>query len=715
MKSFFATVGIFSCLLSLGQTNKDSLLLKPVEVISVKAGENMPFAKSEWNAAEIRKRNTGQDIPILLQELPSVVSSSDAGNGIGYTGIRIRGTDATRINITLNNIPYNDAESQGTFLVNIPDIISSATSIQVQRGVGTSTNGAGAFGGSLNISTNELKAKRKLEWDNNIGSFGTLRSSLQFNSGLFNKHFSFDGRASMIRSDGYIDRASSNLQSLYGSMAYIDNQQSLRLNVFTGKEKTYQAWYGVPKDSLETNRTFNPAGTEKPGEPYDNETDNYTQTHYQLFYNKKLNNPWQMSAALFLTRGKGYYEQYKAAQILGDYGLTSSDTSDLVRQLWLDNYFYGSLLNLQYEKGKDRILIGAGWTAYDGRHYGEIAWLEKNIPLPEKYKWYDLNADKEEINGYVKWERNLNETWYSYLELQARAVNYRINGFRNNPDIRSGDDYLFFNPKWGMAYRKNKTRYYFSVGIANKEPNRDDFEAGSSEKPKPEQLTDLEAGLEYSTSGLKIGANLFYMQYKNQLILTGKVNDVGAYVRTNVPNSYRAGLEMNWDARLTDRIRLKGNGTFSRNIIQRFTEYLDEYDAEFEYLGQKGIEHLNSTIAFSPSMIAFASLEWQARKNLSFNWGCKYVSRQYLDNTGNESRSLDPYLIHDLRVDYGIKLKKGPAANLFLQLQNLFSETYEPNGWTYSYFYNGEEQTQNNFFPMAKLNLMAGIRLTWEK
>jgi iron complex outermembrane receptor protein len=714
MKSFFASIGISLCLFSSGQTIQDSLLLKPVEVISVKAGENMPFAKSEWNISDIRKRNNGQDIPMLLQELPSVVSSSDAGNGIGYTGIRIRGTDATRINITLNNIPYNDAESQGTFLVDIPDIISSASGIQVQRGVGTSTNGAGAFGGSINISTNEFKSTKKLEWDNNIGSFGSLRSSLLFNSGIFNKHFSFDGRASVIRSDGYMDRASSQLQSFYGSLAYVDQKQSIRMNIFTGKEKTYQAWYGVPQDSLETNRTYNPAGTEKPGEPYRNETDNYTQTHYQLFYNRKLNDPWQLSAAFFLTRGIGYYEQYKAGQILASYGLDLPDTSDLVRRLWLDNYYYGSLLNLQYQKGKDQILIAAGTTAYDGRHFGELIWLEKSDLLPESLKWYDLDASKYEINSFIKWERKLKEKWYSYLDLQARWVNYRINGFRNNPYIRTGDDYLFLNPKWGMAYRENRTRYYFSIGMANKEPNRDDFEAGNTEKPKAEQLTDLEAGIEYSISGLKMGLNLFYMYYKNQLILTGKVNDVGAYARTNVPLSYRTGLELSLDARLTNRLRLKWNATFSKNIITRFTEYLDEYDADFEYIGQKERQHLKSSIAFSPSAIAFASLEWKAKEQLTFTLTTKYVSRQYLDNTGNRYRSLDPYLIQDLRTDYIFKLKKGPAANLFFQLQNLFAEAYEPNGWTYSYIYNGEEQTQNNYFPMARLNLMAGIRLSWE-
>ncbi|MCC7379921.1 MAG: TonB-dependent receptor plug domain-containing protein, partial [Chitinophagaceae bacterium] len=403
MKKLFVIVLCYCCsITAFAQTEKkfnDTTLLQPVEVQAIRAGYKAPFAKTNLVKKDIEKNNLGQDIPFLLNQTPSVVVNSDAGNGVGYTGIRIRGTDASRINVTLNGIPYNDAESQGTFFVDLPDFLSSANSIQIQRGAGTSSNGAGAFGASINISTNEINKDFYVATNNSVGSFNTWKNNLQFGSGIIDKHFTIDGRLSSIRSNGYIDRATSNLKSFYLSTAYITGKNSLRLNIFSGKEKTYQAWNGVPEYLLETNRTYNSSGTEKPGEPYKNETDNYTQTHYQLFFNHKFNNYFTANAAVFLTTGKGYYEQYKAdekfsAYYLPDYfnGTSTIKKTDLVRRLWLDNDFYGSIFSLQYKKHQTQIIVGGGYNAYDGKHFGEIKWAAVQAAIPSNYHWYDNTA-----------------------------------------------------------------------------------------------------------------------------------------------------------------------------------------------------------------------------------------------------------------------------------------------------------------------------------
>ena len=714
MRNFFACMMLFLHGIAAAQTGKlsDTTLMQPVEVTALRASDQAPIAKTNINRQEIRKNNTGADIPFLLNQTVSVQVNSDAGNGIGYTGIRIRGSDASRINVTINGIPYNDAESQGTFFVNIPDILASAGSIQVQRGVGTSTNGAGPFGGNINISTHETDLQRALSIQNYAGSYGSLRSSLQYNSGLLNKKFLVNLRGSHIRSDGYIDRASSRLFSVYGSAAWIDSMQKLQLNVFTGKEKTYQAWYGIDEQTLAGNRTFNPAGTEKPGEPYDNETDNYRQTHYQLFYNRKLHRNWKASIALFYTRGMGYYEQYRADAALSDYGLPDyiqgNDTirsSDLVRQLWLDNHFYGSTYSVQHEQGRRQVIIGGGWSGYDGDHYGKIPRTIKEIPLPSSYKWYDNDARKTDFNQYVKWTEKLGLGFSAFIDLQYRTVRYRINGFRNNPGVQTDETYHFFNPKVGLTYSKGQTKIYAYYGQAAKEPNRDDFESGINQQPAHETLQDWEAGIEKNKGKFQWSANFFYMKYRNQLVLTGKINDVGAYTRTNIPNSYRAGLELSASWRASSWLQLSGNVALSENKIRNFTEYIDDYDQG----GQKTNFYQKTDISFSPRVVSAATVSIFPWKHTEISLMGKYVGRQYLDNTSNAGRQLNAYYVQDLRVRYEPVKEKGIRWNAFVQINNLFSEKYEANGYTFSYFYGGGLNTENYYFPMAPLNVMAGI------
>ena len=441
-------------------TKRDSfLLLEPVEVKAIRAGENSPFTKTNLTKKQIEKLNLGLDLPFILNQTPSVVVSSDAGNGIGYTGIRIRGSDASRVNVTLNGVPFNDAESQGTFFVDLPDFSSSVGSIQVQRGVGTSSNGAGAFGASINISTNEVNLTPYAEFNNSYGSFNTWKNTLKVGSGLVSDHFTVDLRLSRISSDGYIDRASSDLRSYYFSTAYLGKRNSLRFNMFSGKEKTYQAWYGVSEADLETNRTVNYAGMERPGEPYDNETDNYKQDHYQLFYNQDLTSRLKFNVGLFYIKGKGYYEQYKADESYADYGLSEPvygpDTitnTDLVRQLWLNNDFYGNIFSLQYKRNTSQFTLGGGWNSYEGNHYGDVIWAEKGLAMPGR--WYDLAATKKDLTIYFKQQSKIGSLVSVFYDLQFRKVNYDLFGFRDNPGLVIKNNYSFFNPKAGLSMQK---------------------------------------------------------------------------------------------------------------------------------------------------------------------------------------------------------------------------------------------------------------------
>ncbi len=701
---------IFNLCAQKQKTFNDTSFLQPVEITAVKAQEKNPFAKTNLSKAEIKKINIGQDLPFILNSTPSVVVNSDAGTGIGYTGIRIRGTDATRINVTLNGIPYNDAESLGTYFVDIPDIASSAGSVQVQRGVGTSANGAGSFGGSINVSTNELNKEKHLELSSTAGSYESFKNTLVFNSGVFHKHFTVDARMSNIRSQGYIERASARLQSYYLSTAYLTDKSSLRLNVFTGKERTYQAYFGVNETALDTNRRYNSAGTEKPGIPYKNEVDDYRQTHYQMFYNHQINTYMKANIAVFFTKGKGYYEQYKTDANLGDYGLPNMGTiksTDLIRRLWLDNNFYGSIFSMQYDNKNTQVIVGGGYNRYEGQHFGEIIWAKEQAAVPVNYRWYNNPAHKYDFSNYAKWTQNINKNFQTFADLQVRNINYTINGFRYNPDLKIKTNYFFFNPKAGITYTKNIYKAYASYGRAVKEPNRDDFEAALNALPKPEKLNDIEAGIESNKANVKLGANLYYMFYKDQLVLTGKINDVGAYTRTNIPTSYRAGVELFGSAVLNKIFSLNGNVTFSKNKVKSFTEYFDDYDN-----GGQGFKfYKEADISFSPNIISSFSLNINPTTNVLLILTGKYVGEQFLDNTSNKNRRLKDYYTQDVKLSYTLKGTNFSEVNFFAQAINIFSRKYEPNGYTFSYVAGGKLTTENFYFPMAPANFVFGINI----
>ena len=692
----------------------DTLYLQPIEVNSIRASDRDPFSKVNLNKKVIENNNLGQDLPFLLNQTPSVVVNSDAGNGIGYTGIRIRGTDGTRINVTLNGIPYNDAESQGTFFVNLPDFSSSVNSIQIQRGVGTSSNGTGAFGASVNLSTNEVNDSSYAELNNSIGSYNTLKNTIKFGTGILKKHFTIDGRLSRISSDGYVDRASSNLKSFYFSTAFIDKNSSLRLNIFSGKEKTYQTWYGIPESKLKTNRTYNSAGQEHPDNPYDNETDNYTQTHYQLFYNNKISNYWKSNVAVFLTKGSGYYEQYKANQILSNYGIADYQSgsvlitqTDLIRQLWLDNNFYGTIFSVQHNKNKSLLTIGGGFNKYDGKHFGNVVWTKVQPLVGSNHQWYNHTAYKNDLSVYTKWTQQLSQYFQSFVDVQFRNVDYTINGFRNNPSLMIQTNYNFVNPKAGFTYFNDGWQAFLSFAMGSKEPNRDDFEAGKSLQPKAEKLQDFEWGIEKKNKNFSYGVNFYYMNYKDQLVLTGKINDVGAYTRTNISKSYRTGIEIQSNVVLAKWLNIEANISMSENKVKDFTEYIDDYDNG----GQITNQYKKSTLLLSPSLVAGSIINLIPFKDGEINLINKYVSKQYLDNTEKNSRSLNSYYIQDIKLSYRLKCKILKEVRLIGQLNNIFNKRYESNGYTFSYVY-GELTTENYYFPMAPINGILGVNIS---
>jgi iron complex outermembrane recepter protein len=714
----FSIMPLFLCLHLYAQekqTDKDSFyVLSPVEVRAVRAADNAPFSKTNLSKIEINKMNLGQDIPFILNQTPSVVINSDAGNGVGYTAIRIRGSDATRINVTLNGIPYNDAEGQGTFFVDLPDFTSSVGSIQIQRGAGTSSNGAGAFGASINFSTNEMNKNSYAAFNNSYGSFNTWKNTLMAGSGLVGGHFTTDLRLSRISSDGFIDRASSNLKSLYFSTAYITKKSLLRFNMILGKEKTYQAWYGISEADLKAgSRTINYAGTEKPGEPYDNETDNYRQDHYQLFFNQLFGKRISFNTALFYTKGKGYYEEYRAGQSYADYhlpypiqGPDTIFTSDFIRRLWLDNDFYGDIFSFQYKDNKTQATLGGGYTRYLGNHFGDLIWAENGLPAPA-FRWYDLDALKTDFNLYLKEQTEFAKSWNYFYDLQYRHVKYNIDGFRDHPSLLIRNNYNFFNPKAGVSYNKNGWKGYISYSFANKEPNRDDFEANINEQPKPERLRDLELGIERSKTNYTWSATLYYMRYKDQLVLTGKINDVGAYTRTNIPESYRAGIELQGSAKFCAWMNGSANIAFSRNKVLNFAEFIDDYDNS----SQKINYYKATDIAYSPHIVGGATINFLPIKNIELSLLSKYVSKQFLDNTQNNGRVLNPFYVQDARVIYTIKRKWLKEMNIIGQVNNIFNKKYEPNGYTYNYIYGGELVVNNYYFPMAGTNFMVGVNI----
>ena len=724
-----ATLTTFGALAQ--QTPQDSTdveKLDEVLVQSVRVDADSPITYSNLSKAEINERNLGQDLPILLNYLPSVVTTSDAGAGVGYTGFRVRGTGNRGINVTINGIPYNDAESLGTFFVNLQDFSSSIESVQLQRGVGTSTNGAGAFGASLNILTDAATPEAYAEVNASGGSFDTRRANVKFGTGLINDHFSFSGRLSAIKSDGYVDRASSDLKSYYLQGEYRNEKTLLKAVVFGGHEVTYQSWNGIDAQTLATDRTYNPIGFQYDDDGnfegfYEDQVDNYKQDHVQLHWNQKYGGGWSTQLSLNYTMGRGFFEEYVDSWYYANVNFSSDATfdfigwesyevdgelqtdTDLIRRRWLDNRYYVANLTTNYKSNSVDFDAGVFGSIYSGDHYGEITWARYFAQDEEAgYRYYFGTADKNEFTTFAKATWRINDMWSVFGDLQGRFISYETDGINSDIDeFIIDENYSFFNPKAGLTLTLNEeNKIYASYARANREPSRTDFENGN---PVPETLNDFELGYRFTKERARVFANLYFMDYRDQLVLTGAIDDVGAPIRQNSGSSYRLGLEVEAGFQLGRQFAITPNIALSTN---KNRDFFFQRDGELQNLG-------NTNISFSPEIIAGNRLDFFPVQNLRLSLLSKYVGEQYLGNIDAESSKLDAYFINDFNVQYDLKnIGFAKRVTLTALVNNIFSEEYVSNGYFFTYdddFSNPGTVTTiegAGYYPQAKINFLIG-------
>ena len=698
---------------------KDTIKLDEVIVSAVRVSADSPITHSNISKQSLSKRNLGQDIPVLMNFLPSVVTTSDAGAGVGYTGIRVRGVSAQSTNITINGIPYNDAESLGTYWVDLPDFTSSTESLQLQRGVGSSTNGAGAFGASLNLLTDAVSRKSSGEISNSVGSYKTRKHTLKFSTGLLNDHIEIAGRLSKIKSDGYIDRATSDLDSYFLQASYVDDNTLIKALTFGGKEITYQAWNGVSQEQVDMfGRTYNPSGeyTDENDNTkfYDNEIDNYKQDHYQLHWNERFNNFWSSNISLNYTYGRGYFEQYKQDEDFADYdfseitlGDETINKTDLIRRRWLDNDFYVVNANINYKKDQLNLIFGGSYSSYKGDHFGEVIWAQfaGNSQIRDRY--YDSKSDKTDINFFAKATYKINKRLSLFGDLQARFIDYKTNGLNSDRlPLNVNKIYNFFNPKAGITYNINTAnQLYFSYARANREPSRTDFENGD---PRPEKLNDYELGWRLGNDNFQLNSNIYFMKYKDQLILTGEIDDVGAPIRENSGKSYRLGIEIEAAIQLSNKFTIQPNIALSTN---KNIDFITPLDGELVNLG-------NTTISYSPSVVAANQLQFNPNDQLQISFLSKYVGEQYLGNVDSDFSKLDAYFINDISVNYEIKTRSVFKSIIVSGLvNNIFNEKYISNGYYFTYDDDfsipGEIKTieGTGYYPQATTNFLVGLTL----
>ena len=704
--------------------------LEEVKIAGIRVDESQPFAFTNIDKEELSSRNLGQDLPIMLNYLPGVVTTSDAGNGIGYTGIKVRGSDPSRVNITINGIPYNDSESQGVYWVNLPDFTSSVSSLQMQRGVGTSTNGSGAFGASINLLTDSVSKQAFAEIANSIGSFNSLKHTLMFSTGLLNDHFEISGRLSKITSDGYIDRASSDLTSYFLQGAIQDENTLIKAIIFGGQEITYQSWFGVDANTLKMDRTYNPAGEiyDESGNlqgHYDRQVDDYTQDHYQLHWNQKLNTYTNLSLGLNYTYGRGYYEEYKDLWYeqninfsqennfsylgLAPYtiGNNTVDTTENIIRKWLDNDYYVATFSLNTQKGNTALNFGAMFSDYIGDHFGELVFASNASGGLPRDRFYENQGKKKEGSVYAKINHQFDDQFSSYFDLQYRAISYTADGNLKGPELIAVDeDYSFFNPKAGVVFNLNKkNKFYLSYARANREPSRGDFEEGN---PQPEELNDFELGWRFTGKKSSFLVNVYLMDYTNQLVLTGALNDVGTPVRENVGNSSRLGIELDGNFILSSQWTWQPNITLSSN---RNLDYYFERDGKLTDLG-------NTHLSFSPAVVAGNIITYQPKSNWKLALLTKHVGEQYMGNIDSDISKLSAYTISDLNIAYQIpQMGIFKSINISLLVNNILNTKYVSNGYFYTfdddYSYPGKITTieGSGFYPQAGINFLLGLNV----
>ncbi|GAB5563656.1 MAG: TonB-dependent receptor [Winogradskyella sp.] len=721
--SFLFLLGL--CSINAQEQQQDTTKVEKLDEVLVKAvrvDAKSPITHTNVSKKDIAKRNLGQDVPVLLNFLPSVVTTSDAGAGVGYTGIRVRGVSAQSTNITINGIPYNDAESLGTFWVNLGDFASSVESLQLQRGVGTSTNGAGAFGASINLLTDAVSKEPYGEISNSFGSFNTRKHTVKYSTGLINDHFEIAGRLSNISSDGYVDRASADLKSYFIQGSFVDDNTLIKAVVFGGNNVTYQSWFGIDRTTLENDRTFNPAGiyTDDEGNTrfYDNEVDNYSQDHYQLHWNQRFDNNWSTNIGLNYTYGRGYFEQFREDDDFATYGFeeltvngVTQNTTDLIRRRWLDNDFYVINANVNYKNNNLDMLFGGSFSHYDGDHFGEVIWAEFASQSDIRDRYYDGNAKKNDFSTFAKANYKLNDRVQLYGDLQVRNVNYETSGINSNLTMFNVDEnYTFFNPKAGITYSLNDSNdFYFSYARANREPSRDEFENDSD--IEPEQLNDFELGWRHKKGNFSFSANSYLMLYNEQLVLTGEINDVGAQLRSNSGESYRLGLELEAIIPVTPKLTLQPNMTISTN---KNRETITSLNGELINLGK-------TDIAFSPDIVAANAIVLQPEKNLQISILSKFVGEQYMGNTENPESKLDSFFVNDFNLTYTLETKSIFDSIVFTGLvNNIFNEKYVANGYFGSFDFDDASSPTgvstgffSGFYPQATINFLLGVTLNF--
>lgn len=734
MKFLFLTGVLLLSIVAAGQDSLRTVKLDDVTVYATRANEKTPTTYSSVSKEDLKRLNLGQDLPILLNFTPSLVTTSDAGAGIGYTGMRIRGSDATRINVTINGIPVNDSESHGVFWVNMPDLSSSLNSVQIQRGVGTSSNGAAAFGASVNLQTNNVSPEAFFQTDNTVGSFNTWKSNVTYNTGLMNDVYNFEARLSKITSDGFIDRSASDLKSYYLSGGRYGEKTMIKAVIFGGQELTQQAWYGTPEARLTGNADDIQELIDFGGEYgsqeqldnlrnsdrsfnyylYDNEIDNYRQDHYQLHVGHSFSDVLNFTGALHYTKGRGFFEQFRADDDLVDYGLAdvvigteTITSSDIVRRRWLDNDFYGATYSLNYNKNAVNLTFGGAINTYDGDHFGEIIWAQFAGDVDIRDRYYEGNGLKKDFNAFLKVNYQLNDELNLFGDAQVRTIDYATVGLDSDRTPYDVDtDFSFFNPKVGLTYSLNSsTNAYASYAIGNREPVRSDFiDANPGTEPTHETLRNLEVGVRSKGSKLSYEANFYSMNYENQLVVTGAINDVGAPIRVNVPKSFRMGVELAGAYQISENLIWSANLTLSKNKIDQFSEVV------FASFGE--IQHTDSDISFSPNVISGSDLNFSPVEGLTFQWLTKYVGKQFLDNTSNDERAIDAYLTNDLRIAYEFSAGDIKNIGLSLLVNNILNEEYSSNGYTWGYYYGADIlYQQNNYYPQAGTNFLLGVSL----
>ena len=735
MKTLFLSALMLMSGFAFAQDSLKTVQLEDVTVYSTRANENTPTTYMVVDKKALNERNLGQDLPILLNFTPSLVTTSDAGAGIGYTGLRIRGSDATRINVTINGIPVNDSESHGVFWVNMPDLSSSLNSVQIQRGVGTSSNGAAAFGATVSLKTNNVSPEAFFQTDNSFGSFNTRKNNVTYNTGLINEVYNFEARLSRIVSDGFIDRSAADLKSYYLSGGRYGEKTMVKVVFFGGREITRQAWYGTPEARLTggeneirelidfSSEYTTPAQLQNLRNSgrsfnyylYDNEVDNYRQDHHQLHIGHTLSETLSLSGALHYTRGRGFFEQFRGDDDLSDYGLPNvvvgSETiteSDIVRRRWLDNHFYGAAYSLNYNQNEVDVTLGGGWNEYDGDHFGEIIWVQFAGDVDIRDRYYEGNGLKRDFNTFLKVNYQLSEELNLFGDAQVRTISYTTAGLDNDRTPYDVDtDFTFFNPKVGLTYALNSsTNVYGSYAIGNREPVRSDFtDANPGTEPKHETLKNMEIGIRSNSSDFSCEANFYHMNYENQLVVTGAVNDVGGSVRVNVPKSFRMGIELSGAYKLTDDLIWTANLTLSRNKIDQFAEIVS--GASFSE-----IRHSDTDISFSPNVISASDISYSPVEGFTLQLLTKYVGQQFLDNTSNGDRAIDAYLTNDIRVAYDFTIGDIRNIGLSLLVNNVLDEEYSSNGYTWGYYYGNDQlYQQNNYFPQAGRNFLMAVSL----